>query len=148
MQDGADAARGKGQLAGLGLGSGQQVGHRLERLVRPHHQDVRDGAHGDHRLKRRDVVVRQLAQQVRRNGLRADGRAQQREPVGRRLGRVGRANGARGPGLVVHDDVGGQRCTQLERNVAAQHIGAAPSGVRHDPGDELARRPVALRPGG
>jgi len=148
LQNGAVAARGKRQLAGLGLGGGQQVGHRLERLVGAHHQDVGDGAHGDHGLERRDVVVGQLGHQVRGDGLRADGGAQQREPVGRRLGHVGRANGARGPGLVVHDDVGGQGRAQLEGDVAAQHIGAATGGVRHHPGDELARRPIVLRPGG
>jgi hypothetical protein len=139
----AHARRAVGQLAGIGLGVGDEVGDRLHRQVvvdeedRRHHQRGRD---------RRQVLERIVRQRLQA-GQDGDGGVagpEQRVTVGRRLGDAVGADGAGVAGDVLDHDRLAPRLGEL---VGEQTRGDVGGAARREADDELDRLvgPLGLR---
>ncbi|MCY1546509.1 hypothetical protein D9M68_825090 [compost metagenome] len=133
------------QLAGLGLGIGQQLAHVAHRQVVVDHQHV---GVVDQRRQRREVLHRvegHAALHVRVDG---DGRAraeEQHRTVGRRLGHGVAAERAGGAGPVVHDHLRAQLLAQRGREQARGAVHRPAGRIAHHQLDE--RRQRLLREG-
>ncbi len=134
----ADAGRAVGELAGIGLGVGDQVGDRLHRQV------VVDQEDRGHRERRRDR--RQVLQRIERQRLQAgqdgDGgiaRPHQRVAVGGGLGDLVGADGARIAGDVLDDHRLAPGLGEFLREHAAGDVGGAAGGEAHDQPHRLLR---------
>ncbi len=115
-------ARAIAELSGIGLGVGDQVGHRVERQRRIDHQDDRAlGIRRDRRKAFQRVVARVLVDQ-RRDHLAAGAAHQQRVAVGIAVGDVAGAERVAGAAAVLDEELLAQGRAEI---------------VGHDPGDEI-----------
>ena len=147
VHDGAIAAGGVVQLAGVGLGIADQLLHGLDR------QRVGDQQHAGgigHMGNGCEVLVRavgQLGHQVRRDRMGAAGGEQQGVAIGARLGGLGRADGAARARAVVNHQRLAQLLRHLLRHHAGDQIGGTAGRKRHDDADRAIRPWCALRSG-
>ena len=135
---GAVALRGVGELAGVGLGMGDELAHRLGGHVGMHDQDVgrRDDV-GDRR-EILDPVIRQLGDQVMQDGVGRVHADEQRVAVGRRFRRGFRRDRSGAAGAVLdHGDLAA--LAELLRQRAGDEVGDAAGRGRDDDLDRLAR---------
>ncbi len=99
----ADALRRKVDLAGIGLGIGDQLGHRLGRKILAHQNDVGNVRHDRNRHELRRIVVKRFVKQwIGRDRRRL--RRQERVTIGRRMENIvgGDAAADAGPVLDHH----------------------------------------------
>ena len=132
---GAVAAGRHVQLARVGLGITDQVGHGIDLqrfgLGRVHHQHV---GHTGHQRDRREVLDRVIGQLGIERGIdamRAHGAHQQGVAVGCRLGHLGRADVAASAGLVVDQEGLAKGLAEFGRQRARQDVGGAARGKGH-----------------
>ena len=126
----ADARRAVAELAGIGLGVGDQVGDRLHRQVVV---DEEDRGHGERRRDRRQVL-----QRIERQGLQAgqdgDGgvaRPHQRVAVGRGLGDLSVPMAPELPAMFSTTTGWPQASGELLGEHAAGDVGGAAGGEAH-----------------
>ena len=125
------------ELAGVGLGVGQQFSQVLERRARRGQHRQIEIAQGGHRSKVALGVKRQALEQARTHR-RAIGHEQQGVAIGLRLGhRLARAH-TTGAGLVVDDDGLPQRLRELLRHGARRQVGHTAGAEGHHDADGLA----------
>ena len=139
MHDGAVAAGRVIELAGIGLGVGDQLLHVLHGQRGRHQQHA--GGIG-HMRDRREIlldVVGQARHQMRRNRMRAARGEQQRRAIRSRLHAFGRTNRAARTGLVVDDELLAQILRNALRDHARNQIGRTARRKRHDHAHRLAR---------
>ena len=131
MRRRAGAGRAEGQLAGIGLGVGDQLGGVAHRHRRIDHHDV--GRRRDQRD--RAQFARHLegaALPARKRKDRAGRGHQQRVAVGGGADHLARADQAGGAGPIVGDDGLAPQRLQMRRQHAAEHVGRAAGRERHD----------------
>ena len=133
----AHAVRGPVHLARVGLGIGDELGHRVGRKLFRSHQDV--GHLGDQRDGRDLPGIEGRALDGQRCDRRGAGcRQQQRVAVGGRLGHhVGTQRGA-GAGAVLHVDRRVQLLPHGIGDQAGEDVGLPARRVGHDDADGLA----------
>ena len=139
----AGAAGAVVELAGMGLGVGDELGHRLHRQVLLDDDDLRDRADDADRREVPDRIVADLLDEgCDRDG--ADAADAEGVAVRRRVGDGLRADDAAGARAVVDDDGLAQCRLDIARGHPADEIGVAAGRVGHDEGDGPAR-PRVLR---
>ncbi len=141
----AVARRSEVDLAGVGLGVGNELGDRVHRQLRIGDQEI--GA-GREQCDRREILDRVIADVGVDRGSDREGRGvaeHQRIAVG--FGACGRfgADGAARPGTIVDDDALIKTDRQLLGGEACHGVGRPAGGERHDHLDDAAR--VGLRIG-
>ena len=139
MRRGADALRAEIDLARIGLGIGDQLGHGVRRKFRPHHQRVRDRGHDRQRLERGRIEVELLVNDhVGRQRRRL--RRQQRVAVGLGLGHRLGAEIAAGAGPVLHHE----RLAPHLRQPVGDHAGDDVDAAAGRSGDDDLDRAVGI----
>jgi hypothetical protein len=134
----AAARTGKADLAGLGLGLGDQILDRLERQAGVDQQHQWQLGNHAHRRKGGVGVVRHFFVQRRVDRLRAHVAHQQGVAVWPGLGHHVGAQHAGRAAFVVNDDRLAPLHRQLLRHQAGPHIGAATRRKRHNDGNGAA----------
>jgi hypothetical protein len=135
--------RGEGELAGIGLGIGDQIGDRLHRQLRiddQHERRLREQG------QRNEVAERVIRQALVERNIDRHGRCrrhQQRVAVGRGLLHRDRGDDAAGAGLVLDDNALAEPLLQILRHHPRQKIGAATRRERID--DRNRPRGIVLR---
>ena len=141
----ADALRGVGELAGIGLGIGDQLFHGLRRHRRMHHEDVRHRDAEQHRRETLERLVGHLlhVRQHRQHRVIAD---QEGVAVGRGLcDRVGADDACGARAVLDHDSCGVARLAELLLEQPHQLVADAGRRGRHDELDRLRRIVVGER---
>ena len=147
-----DVARGAGaggaeiDLAGIGLGVGDQLGHGLGRERGIHHQRIRRIADHADRRKILARIVADILVERRSDRQRAGIAEQQRVAVGIALRHRLGADGAAGAGAVVDHDFFAEQFAHLVGNAAADDRGRAARRERDHQRDGAVRK--GLRVGG
>ncbi|MNY07588.1 hypothetical protein D3C86_1403990 [compost metagenome] len=141
----AHARRAIAELAGFGLGAGNQLRHRLDAERRV--DDQHDGLHRHHRaeFKALDAVIQRLLHQ-RRHDVAGGGAQQQGVAIGPGPRHETRADRRAASGLVLHHHRLAQPLFQRARQAARHHVGGAARRVRVDQRDGVLR--IGSRHGG
>ena len=135
----AHAARRIAELARLGLGELDELGHRVRRQRRVDDQHERHRGDERDRRKINERIVRQLLVDARVEGQRRARRRQQRVTVGRGARHIGAAGGGALPGAVLDDEGLAQLPFEALRQEPRQRVGSAAGGVRHHDAHRLGR---------
>ena len=142
---GAGAGRAEIDLAGIGLGVGDQLGDGFGRKRRMHHQRIRRVADQADRRKILARIVADVLVERRPDRERAGIAEHQRVAVGLALrDRLG-ADGAAGAGPVVDHDLFAEQFAHLVGDAAADDRGAAARRERNHQRDRPARIVLRLR---
>ena len=136
----ADTGGREVDLAGPGLGQGDELGIGLGREARMYRQDLRIEAGKGHRREGLHVVVGQILVEMAGDRESAVGCEQERIAIGRGTGSHGMADGAGGAGLVLDHPGLPHLLRQLDREDAAELIG----GSSGRPGNDQLDRPVGV----
>ncbi len=142
VRRGADPLRAEGDLARVGLGVGDELGHARRRKVRPHRDRVRDRCHDREWRERRRVIAELLVQQHarrQRRGLRGEERVSVGLGEGDRFG----ADAAAGARAVLHHERLAHDLGEAIGEHAGDDVGAAAGRRRHDDPHQAARIAVA-----
>ena len=142
----ADAARGKIDLARIGLGIGDELGHRMRRHPWIDDKNARAGADECDRFEAFQRVIAGIGMQQRRDDQPARGREQKRIAVGGGFGGVLGADRVAGPGPVFDDKGLAERGLQIIGGDASDHVDRSAGRRRYDYFDRTAR--IVLRAGG
>ncbi len=142
MADGAGAERAHVDLAGIGLGVGDQFRHRLRRECRrcDQHERQRDEA-----ADRRDVAQEVERQLLVEGGVDRVGGGGQQDgvAVGRRADHRLRRDVVGGAGLVLDHHRLAEALRQEVGHDPRQDVGGAAGRIRHDPADRPGREVAA-----
>ena len=153
MRRRAGTGRAEGQLAGIGLGVGDQLGGVARRHRRIGHHDVgrrrdqRDRAQFARHLEGSALPARLTACLAARKRKDRSGRGhQQGVAVGGGTDHLARADQAGGAGPIVGDDGLAPQRLQMRRQHAAEHVGRAAGRERHDDAHLAGRKVLCARP--
>ena len=148
MRPGADAGRRDVELAGIGLGIGDQLGHRFHRKLRIDHDDERGAADG---ADRREVAGEIEIQMLIKRGVDGIGRDDEEERIAVRRG-VGDDFGADiagGARPIVDDELLTEAFRHRLRHQARDNVGRQTGRKTdddvHRPGRIIERRRAARR---
>src|SRR3954467_3205114 len=135
---GCVAAR-KRQLAGMGLGVGDQLRNGCRGHIRMQHQHQGEAADARDRLEVLYRIVGDALVEAGRGRVRAVGAHQQRVAIGCGAGDIGGGHGAVRSRLVLDDDALVERLSEMLRNDTRNGVGGAAGTERDDEGDRLVR---------
>ena len=148
MDGGAVTTRRHIELAGLGLGHTDEVGHAVDaqaaRLLRVHDHDIGHTGHQGNGSKVFDGIERHFVVQGLIDAVRTDRAHQQGVTIGGRLGHHIRPQIAPGTGSVLDDEGLAKGFGELGCNSASQDVGSATGRKGNDDLDG-AVRPIVLR---